>query len=146
MTAPSPPDPYFEERIRDSFRRQAFMSTLGATLRSVTPGAVVVELANEPRLTQQHGYTHAGVVASIADSACGYAAGTLTPADHEVLSVEFKLNLLAPAVGDRLEALAQVIRAGRTLSVCRADVFALSGEDERHVAAMQATIIARPIR
>lgn len=146
MTAPSPPDPHFEERIRDSFRRQAFMSTLGAALRSVTPGAVVIELANEPRLTQQHGYTHAGVVASIADSACGYAAATLTPADHEVLSAEFKLNLLAPAVGDRLEARAQVIRAGRTLSVCRADVFAFSGDDKRHVAAMQATIIGRPIR
>lgn len=146
MSAPSPPDPHFEERVRDSFQRQAFMSTLGATLRSVAPGAVVIELANDPRLTQQHGYTHAGVVASIADSACGYAAATLTPADHDVLSVEFKVNLLAPAVGDRLEARAQVIRSGRTLSVCRADVFALSGEDERHVAAMQATIIARPIR
>jgi uncharacterized protein (TIGR00369 family) len=137
----TPVDADFERRVRDNFARQAFMGTLGASLRSVEPGEVVIELAPHPGLTQQHGYVHAGVVTSIVDSACGYAALTLMPAESEVLSVEFKVNLLAPAVGSRLVARGRVVRAGRTLTVCQGNAFAETPEGERHVATMQATMI-----
>lgn len=146
MDYPHPADPQFEERVRSSFAAQAFMTTLGARLTSVTPGEVSIELTPESRLTQQHGFVHAGVVTSIADSACGYAAFTLMPADHEVLSVEFKVNLLRPAVGDAFHAHARVIRAGRTLSVCQANVVALASGNRREVATMLATILGRPSR
>jgi uncharacterized protein (TIGR00369 family) len=134
----------YEDRVQSSFDRQQFMATLGARMVVIAPGEVTIAVAAAAKLTQQHGYVHAGVIASIADSACGYAAYTLMPADHEVLSVEFKLNLLAPAVGDGLEARAQVIRGGRTLSVCRADVLALNDGATVHVATMLATMIGRP--
>jgi uncharacterized protein (TIGR00369 family) len=131
----------FEQRVRADFAKQRFMATLGAELRSVQPGDVVIELIPRPELTQQNGYAHAGVIASIADSACGYAAYTLMPADSDVLSVEFKLNLLSPATGDRLIARARVVRAGRTITVCQADVYALRSTSERHVATMTATMM-----
>jgi uncharacterized protein (TIGR00369 family) len=137
----TPRDPDFERRVRENFARQSFMHTLGATLRSVAPGEVAIELVPRAELTQQHGYVHAGVVTSIVDNACGYAALSLMPAGSEVLAVEFKVNLLAPAVGSLLVARARVVRSGRTLTVCQGDVFAHTADGERHVAMMQATII-----
>lgn len=135
------PDPGFEARVRASFARQAFMATLGASLVSIRPGEVVLELPHREDLTQQHGSLHAGVLASVADSACGYAAFTLMPEGRAVVSVEFKANLLAPARGERFRATARVVRAGRTLTVCTAEVVAIEGEKETLVAVMQATMI-----
>jgi uncharacterized protein (TIGR00369 family) len=141
MRAEPVPEPGYDQRVRDDFAKQRFMTTLGARLRSVEPGEVVIELEPRPELSQQNGFIHAGVIASIADSACGYAAYTLMPAESDVLSVEFKLNLLSPAVGDRLIASARVVRAGRTITVCQADVYALGDSSERHVATMTGTMI-----
>lgn len=138
---PVPPDPHYARRVRDSFARQTFMSTLGARLVRVEPGVVEIEMAPRPDLAQQNGYVHAGAVTSIVDSACGYAAYTLMPADADVLSVEFKVNLAAPAVGERLVARGRVIRAGRTLTVCQGEVVAHADGEARTVALMQATMI-----
>jgi uncharacterized protein (TIGR00369 family) len=140
-TAFTPSDPDFEARVRASFDRQAFMATIGATLTRVEPGAIEIHLPIRPNLTQQHGFVHAGAVASIADSACGYAAASLSSADTGVLAVEFKINLMAPAAGDHLIARGRVIRAGRTLSVCQADVVAVSDGVEKPVAILTATIM-----
>jgi uncharacterized protein (TIGR00369 family) len=118
------------------------MSTIGASLGTVEPGAVDVILPFRDDLTQQDGFLHAGIVAAIADSACGYAAHTLMPATARVLSIEFKLNLLAPAVGERLEARARVIRAGRTVTVCQADVLAITGKSEKLIATMTRTMMS----
>lgn len=120
------------------------MTTCGVEMASVEPGAVILEFPYRSNLTQQHGFVHAGVVSAVADSACGYAALTLMPADAAVLSVEFKVNLLAPASGDRFRATAHVIRPGRTLTVCSAEVHALrdDGSEGKLIAAMQATMIA----
>jgi uncharacterized protein (TIGR00369 family) len=137
-----PIDPQFVSRVRASFARQPMMQTLGATLETVAPGRVEIVLPFRSALTQQHGYLHAGAIATIADSACGYAAYTLMPAGASVLTVEYKINLLAPAVGDWFIARAEVIRAGRTLTVVQADVFASAGGEERRTATMLATIIA----
>jgi uncharacterized protein (TIGR00369 family) len=117
------------------------MATCGVTIASIRPGEVVLELPYRDDLTQQHGFLHAGVIAAVADSACGYAAFTLMPADHAVLSVEFKTNLLAPARGERFRATARVVRAGRTLTVCTAEVVGVEGDRETLVAVMQATMI-----
>jgi uncharacterized protein (TIGR00369 family) len=137
-----PRDPEFEARVRESFARQGFMSTLGARLAAVAPGAVDVELPVADALTQQHGYLHAGAVAAAMDTACGYAALTLMDEDAAVLTVEFKVDLLEPAAGERVVARGRVLRAGRTLTVCRAEAAALDGGAERHVATMSATMIA----
>lgn len=136
-----PVDPGFEARVRESFARQRAMETLGARLLRVAGGEVEVELPFRPDLTQQHGFLHAGVVTTVLDSACGYAAFTLMPADAAVLSIEFKVNLLAPARGERLVARARVVRAGRTVTVCTADAFMLEGDAERQVATMLATMM-----
>jgi uncharacterized protein (TIGR00369 family) len=133
----TPADPDFATRVRASFERQAFMATLGARLGQVEPGRVTIELRHRTDLTQQHGFLHAGVLASIADSACGYAALSLMPAGAAVLSVEFKINLMKPARGTLFQARAAVVRAGRTLTVCSAEVDA----DGAVVALMQATIM-----
>ncbi|HEY2123524.1 MAG TPA: PaaI family thioesterase [Chthoniobacterales bacterium] len=130
------------ERVRQSFFKQAFMSTLGAELTAVGEGVVEIRLPFSPSLTQQDGYLHAGAVTAVLDSACGYAALSVAPADHEVLTVEFKVNLLAPAAGKVFIAKAQVKRAGRKLTVCTADVFALRGDKQKVVATMLATIMA----
>ena len=118
------------------------MALLGARLELIEPGRVEISLPYRSELTQQHGYIHAGIITAIADSACGYAALTLMPADTEVLSVEFKINLLRPAAGENFVARGVVIRSGRTLSVARADVFAEMSSESVMIAAMQATIIA----
>jgi uncharacterized protein (TIGR00369 family) len=122
-----PPDADFARRVRDSFDRQAFMRLLGARMTRVEPGLVEVELAWRQPLTQQHGFVHAGATSAIADTAGGYAAYTLFPAGCSVLTVEFKINLLAPARGERLVATGRVVRPGRTLTVCDLEVVALDG-------------------
>lgn len=129
------------QRVHDSFNKQAFMHTLGAALTYVEAGAVTIELPVRSDLTQQHGFVHAGVVASIADSACGYAAFSLMPEGSGVLSIEYKVNLLAPAKGEKLIARARVVRAGRTITVCEANVFALSNGEEKHVALLVGTMM-----
>jgi uncharacterized protein (TIGR00369 family) len=132
----------FSKRVRESFRRQAFMATLGAKIEPREPGDVEISFPFHPSLTQQNDFIHAGAITSILDSACGYAALSVAPKDHDVLSVEFKVNLLAPAVGDEFFARAQVKRAGKTLIVCSADAFAKMNGDEKLVATMLATIMA----
>lgn len=139
--ARSSPDPDYERRVRDSFARQRYMATLGARIISVVPGEVVIELPWRDELAQQHGVLHAGAVASIADSACGYAALSLMPPGSGVMSVEFKVNLLAPGRGDRFLASGRVRRSGRTLTVCEGSVKAIRGGEEREVAMMTATMI-----
>ena len=133
-----PQDPDFEPRVRTSFAKQRFMTTLGARLERVTPGEVVIGLPFDVTLTQQHGFLHAGAVTAIVDSACGYAALSLMPPDTAVLSVEFKLNLLAPAVGEHFRGVGTVLRAGRTLSVCSGELHAVQSGREAVVAVMQA--------
>jgi uncharacterized protein (TIGR00369 family) len=134
-------DPDFERRVRDSFARQRFMETIGARLAHVAPGEVDIELPVRDELAQQHGFLHAGALATVADSACGYAALSLMPPGAAVLSVEFKINMLAPAKGDRVVAQGRVLRAGRTITVCRSDVVAHSSEGERLVASMVGTMM-----
>ena len=137
-----PLNPSFAADIEGSFARQPIMNLLGARLTLVEPGVVEITLPYRADLAQQHGYLHAGVVATIADSACGYAAYSLMPAGSEVLSVEFKVNLLRPAQGETFVARAEVIKAGRTLTVVRADVFGIKGNADRElVATMQGTMI-----
>lgn len=141
MSTHAPQDPDFEARVRASFARQQFMHTLGARLARVAPGEVEVELPVSDDLVQQHGFVHAGALATVADSACGYAALSLMPAGTAVLSVEFKINLLAPAAGDRVLARGRVIRAGRTVTVCWGEVTAYAGGSERLVATMVGTMM-----
>ncbi|HZJ00465.1 MAG TPA: PaaI family thioesterase [Gemmatimonadaceae bacterium] len=136
-----PADPHFAARVSESFAKQGLMATLGARLTRVEPGEVEIEMPIGASVSQQHGFAHAGAVASIADSACGYAAFSLMPRDSGVLAVEFKINLLAPGAGDKLIARAKVIRAGRTLSICQAEVSAVKEDEERVVAIMTATIM-----
>ena len=141
MSTHTPQDPAYESRVRASFERQRFMQTIGARLVHVEPGAVEVELPVRDALVQQHGFLHAGALATVADSACGYAALSLMPAGAAVLSVEFKINLLAPAAGDRVLARGRVIRAGRTVTVCWGEVTAYDGANERLVATMVGTMM-----
>jgi len=131
----------FEKKVRESFARQLFMSTLGAELVSVSRGTVEIRFPFSYTLTQQNGFVHAGALASILDSACGYAALTVAPAEAEVLSVEFKVNLLAPGVGESFVARASVKRAGKRLAVCTADAFAVKAGHEKLIATMLATIM-----
>ena len=136
-----PQDPDFEQRVRRSFARQRVMETLGATLRRIEPGLIEIEIPFREEFTQQHGFVHAGIVATVADSACGFAAFSLMPPDAGVLAVEFKVNLLSPALGDALVARGRVRRAGRTISVCEADVFAIRDGEEKPIATMIGTIM-----
>jgi uncharacterized protein (TIGR00369 family) len=137
-----PPDPHFAQRVQASFQQQTVMAAIGASLRSVAPGAVEIELPYRADLCQQDGFLHAGIVTTIVDSACGYAAYTLMPAGARVLSVEFKINFLAPAIGARFIARGTVARAGRTVTVCTGEVVAVSQGAERAIALMQATMMA----
>jgi uncharacterized protein (TIGR00369 family) len=136
-----PQDPDFEAQARASFARQAYMATIGASILRVAPGEVDLGLAFRADLTQQHGYLHAGVVTALVDSACGFAAFTLMPAGSGVVSVEFKVNLLAPSVGERMIARGRVLRPGRTLTVCSGEVVAVTGGEEKTVLAMLATMM-----
>ena len=135
-------NPLFAVQVRNSFEQQTAMTSIGAELILVEPGKVEIALAYRSDLAQQHGYMHAGIITTIADTACGYAAYTLMPEDSEVLSVEFKVNLLRPAKGKRFLAVANVLKPGRTLTVVRADVFGISDPDESElIATMLATMI-----
>jgi uncharacterized protein (TIGR00369 family) len=144
MDAPrfEPKDPDFADRVRASFARQAAMETIGASLAAVEPGRVAIELPWAQALTQQHGFLHAGMVATALDSACGYAAFTLMPADAAVLTIEYKINLLAPAKGERFRAEGLVVKPGRTVTVAEGRCMALDGGREKLVATMTATLMA----
>jgi uncharacterized protein (TIGR00369 family) len=137
-----PRDPAYEARVRASFARQRAMHTIGARIVRVEPGEVELTLPFRDDLTQQHGFLHAGIITTLVDSACGYAALSLMDNESAVLSVEYKVNLLAPAIGDRVRAVGRVIKPGRTLLVCTGDVIAVAGDRETHVSAMQATMMA----
>ena len=124
MSEFQPANPDFEARVRDSFGRQPFMGYLGAELTLVEPGRCEICLPNRKELTQQHGYMHGGALATIADCAAGYAAFSLMPADASVLTVEYKLNIMRPGLGDKMTARANVIKPGRNISVVESNVFA----------------------
>jgi uncharacterized protein (TIGR00369 family) len=136
-----PSDPGYAARVRASFDRQNAMRLIGARLTRVAPGCCTVELPHRDDLTQQHGYIHAGIVSAIADSAGGYAGFTLFPADATVLTVEYKLNLIAPAAGERLVAEAEVVKGGRTLVITRGEVYAERAGMRTLCAIMQQTLI-----
>jgi uncharacterized protein (TIGR00369 family) len=137
-----PRNPSFAAEIKQSFAKQKIMGLIGAELTRVEPGLVEITLPYRADLCQQHGYLHAGIVSTIADSACGYAAYSLMPENSEVLSVEFKVNLLRPAKGELFMAVAEVIKNGKTLTVVRADVFGLDQGGRREViATMLGTMI-----
>lgn len=129
------------DRIQASFDRQSFMQHIGATLSRAERGVVELSVRRDERMLQQHGFLHAGVITSCLDSACGYAALTMMDDDAAVLSVEFKVNLLAPAAGELFLARGTVLKAGRTVVVCRGDAFVVDGGSERLIAAMQATMM-----
>jgi uncharacterized protein (TIGR00369 family) len=134
-------DDGFQERVRSSFARQGLMRTLGATLEQVSPGLVEIAIHPTAAISQQHGFTHAGAVSAIADSAAGYAALTLASADTGVLTTEFKINFVAPALGDRIVARGRVVKAGRTLTVAQSEVFAERAGQEKLIALLTATIM-----
>jgi uncharacterized protein (TIGR00369 family) len=134
--------PNIEQRIRDSFDRQGLMRTLRAELVHVAPGEVHIQMPFHAGISQQHGFVHAAALTAIADSACGYAAFTLMPPGAEVLSVEFKVNFLKPAMGDAFVAIGKVRQAGRKLTVCQGEARAIRGHEERLCLVMQATMIA----
>jgi uncharacterized protein (TIGR00369 family) len=142
MKKASPSDPEFESRIQSSFSQQGIMKTIGARLLKVAPGEVRIELPYSKAITQQHGFIHAGILSTIADNACGYAAYTLMPKNAEVLGVENKINFLAPAKGERFVAIGKVIKAGRTLAVCSGEVWAYNNGEKTLVAVMQTTMMA----
>ncbi|MDH3666931.1 MAG: PaaI family thioesterase [Paracoccaceae bacterium] len=144
MNGFTPRDPDFEARVRANFDQQNFMELLGARLVSVAPGEVEIALPIRPALEQQHGYAHAGAAWSIADSAAGFSAQSLMAADEGVLTVELKINLLAPGQGERLIARGRVERAGRRLMVGRADVYAEAQGRETHVAIATGTFMVLP--
>jgi uncharacterized protein (TIGR00369 family) len=135
------PDPDFERRIRTSFARQGLNTAIGATLGRVSAGGVEIEVPFSESVSQQHGFFHGGVMGAIGDSACGYAAMTLTPPGTEVLTIEYKVNFLSPGQGDRLVARGRVTKPGRTVTVCSGDVFAVSEGVERLVATMLVTMM-----
>ena len=137
-----PRDPNFEPRVRASFARQRALHTIGARIVRVEPGLVELELPFRDDLTQQHGFLHAGIVTTLVDSACGYAALSVMDRESAVLSVEYKVNLLAPAVGERMRAIGRVLKSGRTLVVCSGEVIAVAGGNETVVSIMQATMMA----
>ena len=131
----------FADEINQSFAKQTIMSLIGAELTRVEAGLIEINLPYRADLAQQHGYLHAGIVTTIADSACGYAAYSLMPPNSEVLSVEFKVNLLRPAKGETFSAVAEVVKAGRTLTVVRADVFGIEQDRRELIATMLGTMI-----
>jgi uncharacterized protein (TIGR00369 family) len=142
-------DPATESRIRDSLGRQTLLTTLGVEIAGLSAGRVMLDLPYRADLCQQNGFVHAGAITALADSACGYAAASLMPEDRDVLTVEFKVNLLTPARGDRFRATGEVVRAGRTLTVCSAEVVTWADDADGNpaaslvrVALMQATMMA----
>jgi uncharacterized protein (TIGR00369 family) len=134
-------DAHYADRVRDSFANQIFLKTLGATLGRIQPGEVEIEAPFKKKLTQQDGFLHAGVITALVDTACGYAAYSLMPAGSRVLSVEYKINMLSPAVGERFLARGRVIKSGKTLTVCEGKLYANQADQKRLIAVMQATMI-----
>jgi len=137
-----PQDPNFRERVRASFARQQVMTTLGIEMAHLEAGEVHLTMPPNPAFTQQHGFMHAGIITTALDSACGYAAFSLMPADAAVLTVEFKTNLLAPAKGERFLFRAHVVKPGRTLTICDARALAVEGTKEKLIATMTGTLMA----
>ncbi len=134
-------DPNYETRVRSSFTKQSVMKTIGAKLVKISPGEVMIEFSYDQSLTQQNGFIHAGIVTTVVDSACGYAAYTLMPADSDVLTIEYKVNFMSPAKGETFRGIGKVLKSGRTITVCTGDVVAIEDGKERVVATMQATMI-----
>ncbi len=141
-----PRDPDYEAKVRDSFGRQTAMKTLGAVMGKVAPGKVEIEMPYRADLAQEHGFIHGGIVTAIIDSACGYAALSLSAPDTAVLTVEYKVNFVAPAKGQRLLARGEVVRPGATIAVCKGDVLAYEEGEEKLVATMLSTMMLMPNR
>jgi uncharacterized protein (TIGR00369 family) len=141
MRSFQPLNPNYQEHIKIGFARQNVMKTIGAQLITIAPGQIEIELPFREDLTQQHGYLHAGIVTIIVDSACGFAAYSLMPENSGVLTVEYKVNFVSPARGEKFIATGRVIKPGRTLTVCTGEVVALIGEDRRTIAIMQTTMM-----
>jgi len=137
-----PLDPNYERKVRESFQRQGFMKFIGANLIEVRPGYCEIHLPYKTELCQQHGFFHAGVIGTIADNSGGYAAYSLMAADSSVFTVEYKMNLIAPADGDLLVGRGQVIKSGRTLTVCRTEVLVVKDGAEKLCATSLMTLIA----
>lgn len=140
-TAFQPLDPDFAARVRDSFARQPFMDHIGARITALAPGFCEITVDYRRELTQQHGFVHGGVLAAIADSAAGYAAFSLMPAEASILTVEYKLNILRPGAGEAMIARGRVLKPGRTLTVVQSDVFARRGNAEEHVVSSLQTLM-----
>jgi len=137
-----PSDPNYESRIRNSFDKQEAMKTIGAKLVTVMPGEVHIEFSFLESLTQQLGYIHGGIITTVVDTACGYAAYTLMPAKSEVLTIEYKVNFMFPAKGNRFKGVGRVLKPGRNITVCSGDVIAFDNGKEKIVATMLATMIS----
>src|SRR5918995_1901321 len=134
--------PDYEERVRKSFARQSVMTTIGAELTLVTPGTVEIEMAHSPGLTQQHGFLHAGIISTALDSACGYAAFSMMPENAAVLTIEFKVNLLAPGKGERFLFRGSVTKPGRTIVVADGQAYAFAADGEaKLIATMTGTMM-----
>lgn len=144
MTKFEPQNPDYEAFVRSALKRQGFMGLLGAELRAVEPGRVVLGVAYRDDLNQQNGFLHGGVVGTLCDNAAAAAAGTLVAAGSGILTVEYKVNFLGPAVGDHVEAVGEVVRLGRSVAVSRADAFAIDGEERRQVASALVTLMITP--
>jgi uncharacterized protein (TIGR00369 family) len=136
-----PNDPFYEKRIRESFSRQGLLQNFDAEIVRIKPGEVEIMMPYDKKLTQQDGFLHAGAITALVDTACGYAAYTLMPADSRVLSVEFKINLLSPARGDRFLARGTIVKSGKTITVCEGKFFTFQDGDQNLSAMMQATMI-----
>ncbi len=137
-----PKNPDYDARVRSSFDRQNVMRTMGISIADLSPGHIVLEMAHNDALTQQHGFLHAGIVSTALDSACGYAGFSLMPPEAAVLTAEFKINLLNPADGERFRFVADVVKPGRTLTICEARAYAMKGQNEKLIATMTATLMA----
>lgn len=138
----TPKDPQYDARVRASFARQQAMATLGISIATLAPGEIVLTMPFAAAYTQQHGFLHAGIVATALDSACGYAAFSLMPDDAAVLTVEFKINLIAPARGARFLFRGAVVKPGRTITVCEGHAFAIDDDQEKLIATMSGTLMA----
>ncbi len=136
-----PKNPDFKTTVEDSFKKQQVMQTINASLLNIEPGKVEIELQFSEQITQQHGFIHAGIVSTVIDSACGYAALSLMPAGYGVLSIEFKVNLLAPARGEKFRAVGLVKKAGKTITVTEGELIAYDNNKESVVATMVATMM-----
>lgn len=138
----TPNNPEFRQRVQHSFDRQQAMSTLGASIIAIDPGVVSIRLPFKENLTQQHGFIHAGIISTVLDSACGYAAFSLMPENAAVLTIEYKINLLSPAKGEWFEAIGVVKKPGRNVTVADGEVYAHSGEDRKLIASMVGTLMS----